>query len=218
VQPRGPYYVGGVCLGGVIAFEMAQQLQDAAETVAAVVLIDSYVPGTPRHLPARTLRYGFFEQADWYLGDLMMLSYPDKFRYIGQRIRNISARFMGLARSLGAKVIPSWNVRISTPTRNMERVKRANSEAWGQYVPRRYSGRLMLLWCSEVATRCYRDRRLAWSELADSGLEVHTIPGNHLTMVEAPHVSVMAETLKRYLFNAQAAAQNDSAAAGAHAG
>ena len=29
VQPRGPYLVGGMCAGGVIAFEIALQLQSA---------------------------------------------------------------------------------------------------------------------------------------------------------------------------------------------
>ena len=29
LQPEGPYFLGGHCLGGVIAFEMAQQLHAA---------------------------------------------------------------------------------------------------------------------------------------------------------------------------------------------
>ena len=41
VQPRGPYLVGGMCAGGVIAFEIALQLQSAAEEVALVALIDA---------------------------------------------------------------------------------------------------------------------------------------------------------------------------------
>ena len=41
VQPRGPYLVGGMCAGGVIAFEIALQLQSAAEKVALVALIDA---------------------------------------------------------------------------------------------------------------------------------------------------------------------------------
>src|SRR4029077_10415022 len=45
VQPQGPYYLGGVCLGGVIAFEMAQQLLAAGERVASLLLMDSYCPG-----------------------------------------------------------------------------------------------------------------------------------------------------------------------------
>ena len=41
VQPRGPYLVGGMCAGGVIAFEIARQLQGQGEKVAMVALIDA---------------------------------------------------------------------------------------------------------------------------------------------------------------------------------
>ncbi|MEM9266720.1 MAG: alpha/beta fold hydrolase [Cyanobacteria bacterium P01_F01_bin.13] len=44
VQPKGPYLVGGHCLGGAVAFEIAQQLQADGEDVASVVLIDAYRP------------------------------------------------------------------------------------------------------------------------------------------------------------------------------
>ena len=42
VQASGPYYLGGYCLGGTIAFEMAQQLQRAGQEVALPALLDAY--------------------------------------------------------------------------------------------------------------------------------------------------------------------------------
>ncbi len=41
VQPGGPYLLAGLCAGGVIAFEMARQLQDGGDTVAFVGIIDA---------------------------------------------------------------------------------------------------------------------------------------------------------------------------------
>jgi len=41
VQPHGPYLLAGLCAGGVIAFEMARQLQDMGETTAFVGIIDA---------------------------------------------------------------------------------------------------------------------------------------------------------------------------------
>ncbi len=41
IQSRGPYLVGGMCAGGVIAFEIARQLQSQGEKVALVALIDA---------------------------------------------------------------------------------------------------------------------------------------------------------------------------------
>jgi len=43
-QPRGPYMLGGLCAGGVIAYEMASQLNSAGETVQLVALFDAAKP------------------------------------------------------------------------------------------------------------------------------------------------------------------------------
>ncbi len=48
VQPKGPYSLGGGCFGGVIAFEMARQLREQGEEVAApVLLFDAFVHNNP---------------------------------------------------------------------------------------------------------------------------------------------------------------------------
>ena len=41
VQPKGPYFLGGYCLGGTIALEMAQQLVASGERVAMLALFDT---------------------------------------------------------------------------------------------------------------------------------------------------------------------------------
>ena len=44
VQPEGPYMLGGYSGGGLVAFEMAHQLTAAGETVALVVMFDTFPP------------------------------------------------------------------------------------------------------------------------------------------------------------------------------
>ena len=43
-QPCGPYMIAGYSSGGVVAYEMAQQLTGAGEQVALVALLDTYAP------------------------------------------------------------------------------------------------------------------------------------------------------------------------------
>jgi thioesterase domain-containing protein len=43
-QPNGPYKLAGWSFGGILAYEVAQQLTAAGESVAALELIDSYTP------------------------------------------------------------------------------------------------------------------------------------------------------------------------------
>ena len=47
VQPRGPYILGGVCLGGTLAVEMAKRLQASDEEVALLILVDPRIQATP---------------------------------------------------------------------------------------------------------------------------------------------------------------------------
>jgi len=44
VQPIGPYLLGGQCFGGLIAFEVAQQLRAKGEVVELLALIDTACP------------------------------------------------------------------------------------------------------------------------------------------------------------------------------
>jgi amino acid adenylation domain-containing protein len=44
VQPDGPYLLGGWSMGGVVAFEMARQLQQQNQKVGLLALVDSYLP------------------------------------------------------------------------------------------------------------------------------------------------------------------------------
>src|SRR5262249_2379389 len=44
LQPHGPYCLGGLSFGGVVAFEMARQLQQSGEQVALLALIDTWAP------------------------------------------------------------------------------------------------------------------------------------------------------------------------------
>ncbi|HVJ88924.1 MAG TPA: amino acid adenylation domain-containing protein [Labilithrix sp.] len=44
VQPQGPYRIGGWSMGGVIAWEMARQLEESGETTDRLVLLDAHAP------------------------------------------------------------------------------------------------------------------------------------------------------------------------------
>jgi amino acid adenylation domain-containing protein len=46
-QPHGPYLLGGLCAGGVIAFDAARQLEQSGNTVELVILLDAIRPTTP---------------------------------------------------------------------------------------------------------------------------------------------------------------------------
>ena len=51
-QPEGPYFIGGSSFGGMVAYEIAQQLLKQGQKVGALVLFDTYAPDYPVYLPA----------------------------------------------------------------------------------------------------------------------------------------------------------------------
>jgi thioesterase domain-containing protein/acyl carrier protein len=51
IAPKGPYYLGGWSFGGVIAYEMAQQLVRAGETISLLAILDTTLPGKQENLP-----------------------------------------------------------------------------------------------------------------------------------------------------------------------
>jgi len=54
VQPQGPYFLGGWSFGGIVAFEMALQLQRQGEVVAFLGLIDTGAPSRQADSPKRS--------------------------------------------------------------------------------------------------------------------------------------------------------------------
>src|SRR5579872_345570 len=195
VQPKGPYFLGGVCLGGVVAFEMAQQLLAQGDQVARLVLIDSHFPTFPRHYLAGAFRSRGLSLADSYLGDLLTLSGKQRLRYASAHALNFAARVTERAKSAIQRLTATRRATASLPA-VLQKVREANALAEASYVPLKYPGHVIQLWCTEMPTRSYKDRRLAWSEVAGGGLEVHVIPGNHMTMLEDPHLGVLSEKLR----------------------
>jgi thioesterase domain-containing protein/acyl carrier protein len=183
VQSEGPYHIGGVCLGGVVALEMAQQLHASGHEVALVALIDSHFPALPRHFQRIQKHSMFLWRVDRLIGELLARSPFEAIRHAPARIYEYMRRrnkTRGNSAAL-AKVIS------------------ANIFAEYSYVPKPYPGSLVLFWCSGWAFRAYQDTRLAWSEVAEGGLEVHVVPGNHISMMEPPNVEIVASKLSKCL-------------------
>jgi len=66
-QPCGPYFLGGMCAGGVIAYEMASQLIRAGETLTLLALFDSARPRAP--MKRREARHPLRKKAKQLVAD-----------------------------------------------------------------------------------------------------------------------------------------------------
>jgi thioesterase domain-containing protein len=83
-------------------------------------------------------------------------------------------------------------------------VREANTLAARRYITRPYPGKVTLLLAAEHPMSTKAALRRIWSRIALGGLEVTEVPGDHVTLIEPPHSSVLAQQLRACLAASQA--------------
>ncbi len=198
VQPIGPYRIGGWSYGGMIAFEMAQQLARAGEQVALLALIDATPPGegvgsapTSAELIVDLLvSLHPTVQPVLAVADLEGLPLEEQLACAGEALR--LAGVSGPAADLGV-LRRRWDGVL------------ARRQARQGYRARPYTGPIFLFRPEEVirspqgTTSTQEDPVRFWSSLALGGIEVVHVPGRHETMCREPHVRSLAGALARAL-------------------
>jgi aspartate racemase len=204
----GPYRLCGYSMGGLVAYEMAQQLRDAGETVDLLALLDTF----PRPGLRRSTLTEWVTQGGNDLGDRRPRSVT---RFVAWGARNVALnastalkrRSFGVAwrfceRSM--TTVPPW----------LHKPAAANLLASRDYRARPYDGDVMLFKADP-----YRNDRLelreSWRNLIGGRVDVRPVPGLHHEILEAPHVHALARLLSECLEDGTRpiARQNESTAA-----
>lgn len=210
VQPTGPYLVGGACAGGIVAFEMARQLQARGESLAGpVIVFDAFLRNNPyvEGEDLATLRaarlYPEPTSARVARGARRTLA---EARSLGPvagtaHLSRVGARFAGralrrVARSSGPELLPG-EVAIpdagratfeSSPdalrVREMAESVNVAVRLSNGYHPQRLPVGLVCFEAPQLGPS-----GLSWSGVAAGGIVVHRAVGDHLDMVEHPEVT-----------------------------
>jgi amino acid adenylation domain-containing protein len=192
VQPHGPYRLGGFCASGLVAYEMARQLQARGETIAALVLMHTYPRQTTR--PQETP--GLLRVSLNGLKDA---------RSAGPR-RSVRSRLAGrLRRAVYLKTGPRLydlllrhDLQRLMPHRPWNLVLIATNLASRNYVPKPLDVHVQFF----RAQRAADDRPTPWDGLATRGVDLRQIVApdiNHDKMMHEPYVHMLAQELMRAL-------------------
>jgi amino acid adenylation domain-containing protein len=216
VQPSGPYFLGGWSFGGLVAFEMAQQLLSAGHQVALLAIFDTLAP-IPGNLPnfGDSLKFMFTAAARYIWSFLLdyfyLITTPNQpqanhlpfhlanINKLLHRLRNKQFWQSILGEAVLANTLPQSSrkqILSELNIRPMLRIYQANSQATLSYVPQVYPNSITLLKTSVQSSMADQDSSLGWSQLAGGKVEIHQVPGNHLTMLRKPHVKILANQLK----------------------
>jgi amino acid adenylation domain-containing protein len=199
LQPDGPYFLGGRSLGGMVAFEMAQQLRAQGQSVGLLALLDTYPSGYAKLFrDEKTLRAALgrgTRRAKGHLANLSSLSAAEKLTYLVKKVGYLPAK---LKSKMWRRVYQTYETFGRPLPPLLKDIRELNSMAVQEYVPRVYQGKVTLFWASEDL-RSSRDLVEGWRVLAGGGIEVHEIPGSHIDIVKEPHVENLANKLANLL-------------------
>ncbi|MHC5760763.1 thioesterase domain-containing protein, partial [Nostoc sp.] len=187
LQPNGPYFLGGHSFGGVVAFEMAQQLHKQGQKVGLLTLFHSSAPVYSKQV-------SFFKQVLIHLQNLFQkgLTYLREKpldKWFQDKFIKISYKFHLV-------------VGLSFPRihRNLY-LREVNIQALKKYVPSVYPGQVTFMQIDERVEKTESlnskyVRQLGWDNLVAGELDIHYIPGNHDSILKEPNVQVLSTKLK----------------------
>ena len=173
-------------MGGVIALEMAQQLQDAGQAVALVALIDSYAPSALSDLNS-TDEEALASSLAVDLGGLLSVELPLPQLNLAQlQPQEQLQRIFFIAKRLN---LLSPEVGMEQMDQSFQ-VFKANHIALGNYQPQPYSGRVALFYASTTEVK---DR--GWDSITTGQFETYRVDGDHYEIMRSPHIQVLAQKL-----------------------
>lgn len=214
VQPKGPYMIGGWSLGGIIAYEMAQQLSSQGHEIALLSLIDSYASALLNQIVLdktktgngshNTLAFAAPEINDitlinYFINNLFVYYNKDFLLSIHEQANfEVNEQLNKVLEQAKANNVLSLDVKPQQ-IHQMFHVFKINFLARYHYVPQPYLGRMTLFCAQEQFLEGMEDSTLGWSELILGGVETYKIPGDHYSIIREPHVQILAKHLQECL-------------------
>ncbi|WP_036151603.1 non-ribosomal peptide synthetase [Maribacter forsetii] len=193
-QPKGPYKLAGYSSGGIIAFEMAKQLMAKGEEISALALLDTYAYahyGKSTSI-GKKLAYGNY-LANKTLHVLKQLSNVEGFKYrVGVTKTNLKKLYLRLKKDKTAEAKTAYDWEYES------RII-AHNKVVDRYHLKPLSIKVDLFRIEDVIDYTHDSVNLGWKSFAKDGIELHYVPGDHLSMFSPPNDKVLAETLQKVL-------------------
>jgi amino acid adenylation domain-containing protein len=212
VQPQGPYYLGGHSFGVTVAYEMAQQLLEQGHEVDLLALLDATVhipvenPPNIENIEAKALALiglvkiieSFFEKEIELSYDKLLILNPD------EQLEFVSKQLEMKGIQVGTNQLQGYL-----------QVNHADSQARSLYCQKCIYPIPITLFkaeisdpedpdASELKKQILNDSVWGWNNFSRGFVDLHIVPGDHVSMMTKPHVITLAHQLRNCLDKAQA--------------
>jgi phthiocerol/phenolphthiocerol synthesis type-I polyketide synthase E len=205
LQPHGPYYVGGYCSGGTIAYEVAQQLKAIGEEVALVAIFDTlnWNKLAPANFWQKTATA--FERIIFHILNFVPLDGRGKRAFLKEKFQALRNR------------IPVWRALLvnkffgSSGDQELEssliaKIWTLNDQAAANYVPKPYAGAITDFRPREQYS-IYKRNDLKWEGLALGGQNIVELSVYPAGMLVEPFVGVLAQALRKSIDSSMKSSQ-----------
>ena len=187
-----PYHLLGWSMGGIVAMEMAQQLEATGNPVGSLTLIDSFAPGSSAAETNETTLLQWFAQDTGYLTPSVQPTLlPDEASLDAQ------------LRHLWPQLQATGNLPTGLTFQDLQHqfaVFQANYAAMQAYRPQKYRLPVQLV-AAKTSAKSVRNKWLGWKKyLRKRSVEV--LPGTHFSLLQEPKtVKCIADVLQQQLPN-----------------
>ncbi|MBZ0167330.1 MAG: alpha/beta fold hydrolase, partial [Candidatus Omnitrophica bacterium] len=195
VHNGGPIHLLGWSFGGVVAYEMARQLNNKGYRVGTLTLIDSFIPLQHKYPVFKkstddsTLMGYLVEHLEGMFGKPLRVS-RSQLQKLGpeEQLRYV------LKCAIAAEVLPA-SFQLDQ-MQHFYAVYKANHLAFCRYRPQPYEGDITLFCPQKQLFMLSRANTQAWKKLAGGGVNVFPIPGDHYTMMQGESSAMIARHVK----------------------
>ncbi len=207
LRPHGPYVIAGACTGGLIAYEMAQQLMAQGNGVT-LLMMDTWHPSSYRKQPSMELMRPWLPlmvvRKVWENVQTLLQTPPkDRVPFLEIKAKRLMTILQGGTTEEERRTVEAWGIGLQ-----VERLTKATFHAVAHYEVQRYPGTLLNCIASKrPIPDGTRDTRNELPLLAESGSEtVHVPAENSGRLFVSPNVEELAGHIQRYLAKASGSA------------
>ena len=194
VQPSGPYRLGGWCLWGWMAYEVARLLEEQGEVVEILMIVDALAPGfwerfsAPRQLLMKTAQ--FASRLAWLVVRLKRVGFAKGGK---DRRRRLRALAISMSFNLPGR---AGEAEFDTETARIEHLA---TQAARTYKPAAVKAHV-LLFSSEVRlTGSFLSNDLGWGAVLGRSVHLNSLPGNHTEIFHPIPAGIMAGHVRKAL-------------------
>ena len=194
VQPHGPYLLGGYCLGGIIALEVAQQFTTLGENVESVMMFDTYNTSATSQKQLQRLQWLHAVQNAWFhFANIAILPARDRWKFLKEKL-DIARTRLAIRLRAASHMFQQRRAGDSPTVYRNILVRQVNDQAALDYVPAPYRGRVAVI----RPKGCFRglaSRTLGWDEVVREQLELYELDVYTKGMLVEPFCRSLAKTV-----------------------